>query len=73
MSVRGLDEATLHVTYLTGYIWHARFSIAKPSGKYDMINLEDALLVITTDDSNRPPLALGAGFYGNYSNRSPDI
>ena len=63
----------LYITYLARYIGNPGFSIAKPSGKYDVINLEDALSAIATNNWNRPPFALGARSNGNSSSRSPDV
>ena len=73
MSARCPGEVKLHITYLARYIGNPGFSIAKPSGKHDMINLEDAVLAVATDNSNRPPLALGTGLDGENSSRSPDV
>ena len=64
---------TPYGTYSTRYVWYSGFPVAESSGKYDMINLEGALSAIATDNSNRPPLTLGARFNGNNSRGSPDI
>ena len=72
-SARCPDGVKLDITHLARYIRNPGFSIAKPSGKHDMINLEDALPAVATDNSNRPPLALGTGLDGENSSRSPDV
>ena len=66
-------EVTLYGTYSARYVWYPGFPIAESSGKYDMINLEGAFFAIATDNSNRPPLTLGAGFNRNDSGGSPDV
>ena len=38
-----------------------------------MINLEDALPAIATNNSDGPPLAPGAGYNGENGSGSPDV